>query len=324
MKLATYELPDGRQAIGVVDVESQRILNLQLSYQKIYGKGCSFFLDMLALIDGAEEALDIARDILAKGDEWTTLSKVKLLAPVPVPRQIRDFNNAEDHWRDAFAGMEILSAKLAGNSPPARDSIKIAIPEVNYTQPIFYISNRFNVIGPEAEIAWPGYSKWLDYEAEFGFFVSRKGKDISVSEASSYIFGYCIFNDVSARDKQIREMQGKMGPTKGKSFDTGNVMGPWIVTRDEIPDSRSLEVTIRVNGETWGKTSTNTMVHSFEYMLSYVSESETIHPGEFFGSGTIAGGCSLECDRWMKDGDIIEIEFEKIGTLRNKISRKTA
>jgi 2-keto-4-pentenoate hydratase/2-oxohepta-3-ene-1,7-dioic acid hydratase in catechol pathway len=324
MKLATFISPAGKQSIGAVDTASQTVLDLQSAHRRLHGKDSPFLADMLALMDGGDEALDLARELEqrgGKGADSHPLSSVKLLAPVPVPRQIRDFNNAKQHMHDAFAGMEILVARLAGKPLPKREEVTITIPDVNFSQPIFYISNRFNVVGPDAEIEWPAYSEWLDYEAEFGIFIGRTGKNISKERAAEHIFGYAVFNDFSARDKQIREMQGKMGPTKGKSFDTGNAIGPWIVTRDEIENSRALAVDIRVNGESWGKSSSSSMIHSFEEMLAYVSESETIHTGEFFGSGTMAGGCSLEKDRWFKDGDVIEIEFEKLGTLRNRIVR---
>jgi len=238
-----------------------------------------------------------------------------------VPRQIRDFNNAEDHMRNAPAGMQMLVARMKGQPVPARSDVQVSIPDVNFSQPIFYISNRFNVVGTEATVEWPSYSEWFDYEGEFGFFIGKGGKNISKADAPKHIFGYTVFNDFSARDKQIREMEGRMGPTKGKSFDTGNAMGPWIVTADEIPNSRDLKVQVRVNGEVWGNSSTSSMIHSFEDMIAYISECETLHVGEFFGSGTMAGCCSLECDRWMKDGDVIEVEFERIGVLRNPVKR---
>jgi len=321
MKLATFIDSQNLQRIGAVDVVHQTVLDLQSAHIDLEGQPSPYLESMLDLIDGGEPALAVAREIEKQGSSSHrhALSSVHLISPVPQPRQIRDFNNAEDHWRDAFGGMTILSARLAGQIPPERSQIKVDIPEVNYTQPIFYISNRMNVVGTDTDIAWPHYCEWFDYEAEFGFFLGRTGKDILEKDATNYIFGYTVFNDFSARDKQIREMQGKMGPTKGKSFDSGNAIGPWIVTRDEIPDPRNLWVEIRVNGEVWKRTSSKSMVHSFEKMLSYVSECETLYAGEFFGSGTMAGGCCLEIDRWIKDGDIIEIEFEKIGTLRNKV-----
>ncbi len=326
MKLATFVNPRNQAAIGVVDVASQTVLDLQSAHRRLRGAQTPLFADMLALMDGGDAALDLAREIALRADasaDGASLSSVKLLSPVPVPRQIRDFNNAEGHMRSAPAGIQMLRAQLAGQPVPKRSDIKISVPDVNFAQPIFYISNRFNVIGTDTDVAWPAYSQWLDYEAEFGFFVGKTGKNISEERAAGHIFGYSVFNDFSARDKQIREMEGSMGPTKGTSFDTGNAIGPWIVTRDEIEDARALSVSIRVNGESWGESSTATMIHGFEKMLAYISESETVHAGEFFGSGTMAGGCSLECDRWLRDGDTIEIEFEKIGVLRNRVVRGT-
>ena len=326
MKLATFINSNHHTVIGVVNIENQTELDLQACYVAKHNKENQAFKTMLNLIDAGKEALAEAQvlDDLFKGDNRYNhhLKNIQLLSPVPEPRQIRDFNNAEGHWRNAPAGMEMLRARLSNKPIPNRSDISVAIPEVNYTQPIFYISNRFNVIGQDATVTWPKYSNWFDYEGEFGIYIAKKGKDISQAQAKDYIFGYSIFNDFSARDKQMREMEGRMGPTKGKSFDTGNSIGPWIVTSDEIDNPQNLKVTVRVNHEVWGESSTSTMVHSFEKIIEYISESETIHPGEFLGSGTIAGCCSLECDKWMKDGDIIEIEFEKLGILRNKVSRE--
>ena len=325
MKLATFIDPSQHTIIGAVDTASHTVLALQAAHRQHKGSDSPHLVDMLALMDGAEAALALAREIeslgAGAGPHRHALASVKLLAPVPVPRQIRDFNNAEDHMRNAPAGMQMLVARMKGQPVPERSEVQVSIPDVNFSQPIFYISNRFNVVGTEATVEWPSYSEWFDYEGEFGFFIGKGGKNISKADAPKHIFGYTVFNDFSARDKQIREMEGRMGPTKGKSFDTGNAMGPWIVTADEIPNSRDLKVQVRVNGEAWGNSSTSSMIHSFEDMIAYISECETLHVGEFFGSGTMAGCCSLECDRWMKDGDVIEVEFERIGVLRNPVKR---
>src|SRR5690606_8229368 len=104
----------------------------------------------------------------------------------------------------------------------------------------YYKCNRFSVIGPDDDIVRPRYCNWLDYELEFGVFLGRSGKNLSVEEAADQIFGYCIFNDVSARDQQMKEMRGNLGPSKAKDFDIGNVLGPWLVTADEIPDPSDL------------------------------------------------------------------------------------
>jgi 2-keto-4-pentenoate hydratase/2-oxohepta-3-ene-1,7-dioic acid hydratase in catechol pathway len=246
------------------------------------------------------------------------------LAPVPVPAQIRDFSSFEKHVRGAPAGMQVLRARLAGGNVPAVGSIKIEPAEVYFKQPVYYISNRFNVIGPDADVTWPNYCDYLDFELEFGVFIGRKGKNLTRAQAREHIFGYAIFNDFSARDRQMVEMAGFMGPAKGKSFDTGNAIGPWIVTPDEIPDPGALKVTVRVNGEVWAQSTTASMLHGFDEMVAFVSQSETLYPGEFFGSGTVGGCCGLEMDRWLKPGDVVELDVERLGVLRNRVVRGSA
>ncbi len=135
------------------------------------------------------------------------------------------------------------------------------------------------------------------------------------------IFGYTIFNDFSARDAQEIEMTCPFGPAKGKDFDRGSAMGPWIVTRDEVPDPAALTMIARVNGEEWSRGNSRTMVHGVEAMIAHVSRDETLHPGEIFGSGTVGGGCGLELDRWLSPGDVVELEVEGIGVLRNRVVR---
>jgi 2-keto-4-pentenoate hydratase/2-oxohepta-3-ene-1,7-dioic acid hydratase in catechol pathway len=162
----------------------------------------------------------------------------------------------------------------------------------------------------------------MDFELEFGVFLSKPGRNISVEKAREHIFGYTIYNDFSARDTQFEEMQGMLGPAKGKSFDAGNVLGPWIVTADEIPDPYHLEMTARVNGEVWTNSTSSGMLHSFEDIIAYVSRGETLRAGEFFGSGTVGGGCGLELDRWLKHGDVVELEVGSIGILRNRVLRE--
>jgi 2-keto-4-pentenoate hydratase/2-oxohepta-3-ene-1,7-dioic acid hydratase in catechol pathway len=138
-----------------------------------------------------------------------------------------------------------------------------------------------------------------------------------------HVFGYTIFNDMSARDAQALEMEGRLGPAKGKDFDTGNPMGPCLVTADEIPDPYNLTMIARVNGEEWGRESSSTMYWKFEDLISYISRSETLYPGEFLGSGTVGNGCGLEHMRFIKPGDVIGLEVERIGVLRNRVVAHT-
>jgi len=323
MKLATYLGTDGSQRIAAVDVASQTLTDLQQAHQALHGRPNPDFISMLALIDGGDAALQAARDVVARQPGKIALASVKLLAPLPEPRQMRDCNNFEQHMRDAPWGMMQLKARMAGLPPPDR-ATQPPIHPVNFKHIVFYITNRFSVVGPEAVVEWPSYSEWMDYEGEFAIVIGKRGKNIPPERAMEHIFGYTIFNDFSARDQQGEEMDGRMGPTKGKSFDTGNVLGPWIVTRDEIPDYRALTVTVRVNGKVYGSNTTAGMVHSYEDMVAYISHDETLHAGEVIGSGTIGGCSGMETNQWLKDGDVVEVEVTGLGILRNTLRKKAA
>ena len=133
------------------------------------------------------------------------------------------------------------------------------------------------------------------------------------------MFGYTIFNDFSARDMQSRETQFRLGPAKGKDFDTGNALGPWIVTPDEIPDPTALTMIARVNGEERIRTRSGGMQHSIIETLVHVSRSETLYPGDVFGLGTVGNGCGYEALRFLDDGDVVELEIEGLGILRNRL-----
>ncbi|MFH2099907.1 MAG: fumarylacetoacetate hydrolase family protein, partial [Pseudomonadota bacterium] len=195
-------------------------------------------------------------------------------------------------------------------------------PRVWYEIPIYYMGNPDTVVGQEADILWPRYTKMLDYELEFGIFIGREGKDIPRDRAMEHVFGYTVYNDFSARDIQMREMAGRLGPAKGKSFDTSNALGPYLVTADEVPDPYNLAMEARINGEVWSSGSSAGMHHRFADIIAHISMSETLHPGDFIGSGTVGGGCGLELDRWLKPGDVVELTVGNLGTLRNRVVRE--
>jgi len=184
---------------------------------------------------------------------------------------------------------------------------------------VYYKCNTFSVVGQDAEVHWPSYSRIIDYELEIGLVIGRGGKNVQKGDALSHVFGYTAFNDFSARDEQYIEMQGQLGPAKGKDFDTGNAFGPWITTADEIGDPQNLRMQARVNGETWSDGWSRDMKHGFADIVAYASVEETLVPGEILGSGTVGGGCGNEQGRFMKHGDVIELEISGIGVLRNRI-----
>jgi 2-keto-4-pentenoate hydratase/2-oxohepta-3-ene-1,7-dioic acid hydratase in catechol pathway len=185
--------------------------------------------------------------------------------------------------------------------------------------PICYKCNTLSVIGPEEEILWPAYTEMLDYELEIGFYIGKQGRNIPVEEAGEYIAAVTIFNDVSARDIQMREMTLTIGPSKGKDFCT--VMGPCAVTMDEL-DEFGLQMRARVNGEIWSEGTSKHRRFSFAEVVAWASYCETIYPGEFLAVGTVGGGCGLELNRWIKPGDLVELEVDGIGVLRNRVGQK--
>ena len=208
---------------------------------------------------------------------------------------------------------------LFGMGTERVDPAKVEIAKVWYERPIYYKGNTFSVVGHDAEVHWPSYSRIIDYELEIGLVIGRGGKNVAKKDALSHVFGYTIFNDFSARDEQYIEMQGLLGPAKGKDFDTGNAFGPFITTADEIGDPQNLRMQARVNGETWSDGNSRDMKHGFADIVAYASLEETLYPGEILGSGTVGGGCGNELGRFMKHGDVIELEIGGIGVLRNRI-----
>ncbi len=324
MKLVTFLNDDAQERAGVLIDNDQKILNLRSS-NEFNGRDTNpAFLSVLALIEGGEAALDDARRELdaPHPEALVEAVSVALCSPVPRPPQIRDCLCFEEHLTQAY---EVLRKVKAAGEPDPEAALAqyeeqgfYRIPEVWYQQPIYYKANRLSVIGTGHDIPGPPYSDILDFELEFGFFIGKGGRDIPNDQALEHIFGYSIFNDISARDTQAVEMLGGLGPAKGKDFDTGNIIGPCITTADEI-NPYNLTMIARVNGEEWSRGSSSTMHWKFEDLISYVSKSETLYPGEFFGSGTVGGGCGLELERYLAQGDVIELEVEGIGILRNRI-----
>ncbi len=320
MKLATYEL-DGAARVGVVDTQKGRLLDLAAAAARV-GWDPAPFASMLALIDSDEMGLELAQELAQGAGPWAALDKVKLLAPLPRPRQMRDAMSFETHIRQSGRGARALEARARGGETAFAAALAAPtdpLAEVYRRMPIYYITNRLIVAGPETTVRWPRYSQEMDYELEIAAVTRRTRASIPEAEADDHIFGYTIFNDFSARDRQRVEMAGRLGPAKGKSFDGANVLGPWIVTPDELGDPQTLNVEVRVNGETRAKGTTADMLFSFPQILAYASQDETIHAGEVFGSGTVGNCCGLEIGRFLKHGDVIELHVDRIGVLRNRV-----
>jgi len=327
MKLATFVV-DGARRVGLVHAEDTALFDLALAAKQT-GSDPDPFRSMLDLIDAGDRALDAARALFESRRTEASCShpirEIELIAPLPEPRQMRDAMAFPLHILQGSRGSALQLARESGNADEvARLQARPLdeLPPVYRQQPIYYITNRFSVAGPRTIVKWPRYSKLMDYELELGCVTKGRASDISPANAHAHIFGFTIYNDFSARDAQRVEMLGRLGPSKGKSFDGGNVIGPWIVTPDEIGDPYDLRMSARINGETRCDTTSRGMLFSFEEMITYISRDETLMPGEFIGSGTVGNGCGLELGRFLQDGDAVELEIEKIGILANVVQRQ--
>jgi 2-keto-4-pentenoate hydratase/2-oxohepta-3-ene-1,7-dioic acid hydratase in catechol pathway len=326
MKLVTFSAGRAGPRAGALIDGGRRVLDLQAAHRARYGKSAKSLASVLAMAQAGFDSVALAEKLVRGASRSRasthTLADVRLHAPIPAPPQMRDFLCFERHLTQAFDAARKVRA--AGTPDPAAAIREmeakgiLAIPQVWYERPIFYHPNRLNVVGTGHDIEWPFFSDTLDFELEFGCFIGKAGRDIPREKAREHIFGYTIFNDVSARDEQMKEMPGQLGPGKGKDFDTGNVLGPCLVTADELADPYKLKMEARVNGERWGGGNSGEMRWKFEDCIAHVARSETIVPGEFFGSGTVGSGCGLEQMRFLKPGDVVELEVEGIGTLRNR------
>lgn len=334
MKLATVIGPDGLPQIGALFDGDKSVALLQAGLVALEGAPTPYFVSMLAFLKAGAEAqykAYVVQDFVASKAPAGTMmpaASTTFLSPLPVPESIRDAMAFEEHIINSirtvglgrFGRLDEMIEKWFGR----RRSIAGRLNKEWYKRPIYYKGNRFSVVGNAAVIRMPAYTKQFDFELEWGVIIGKAGRDIPQERARDHIAGYTIFNDFSARDIQMSEMKGRLGPAKGKDFDTGNAIGPWLVTADDIPDPYNLTMTARVNGEEWSRGSTGDMYWTFEKIISYISRSETLYPGEFIGSGACSGrlgkGSGLELGRTLKAGDVVELEVERIGILQNRIA----
>ncbi len=323
MRLVTFAA-SGMQRVGALDDGDRHIVDFVAAQS---GDGDPAFRSMQALIEAGQAGLDRAREIIAdtrrSGRGVIDTASVRLLAPLPVPAQMRDFLCFEKHLIQAFGRLRQVRAAAAPDPQKALREMEqqgvYAVPKIWYERPSFYKPSRFAVCGTDQVVVWPAYSTTIDYELEFACVVGTPGRDIPKDKARAHIFGYTIFNDLSARDEQSQEMLSSLGPGKGKDFDNSNPLGPCIVTADEIPDPYALDMIVRVNGEERGRGNSREMHWKYEDCIAFVARDETVHAGELFCSGTVGNGSGLEIGRYLEPGDVIELEVEKIGVLRNRI-----
>ena len=332
MKLITFEVPSGALKLGALRDDSEGLIVDLAAGALDIGLENSSLASMLSLIEAGPSGSQIASEVvdaakMMQHREWAGISSssIKWKSPLPVPPQLRDCLMFEEHLLNSYAMLRKTLAEQEADPEAALAEYEAKgvyrIPSVWYDIPVYYKANRFSFIGHDEDIIWPEYSEKLDFELEYACVLNSYTKDVSLEEAKKRIFGYTIFNDVSARDVQSVEMQASLGPSKGKDFDTGNILGPCIVTADSV-DADDMTMIARINGEEWCRGNSGSAHWTFAEVIAHASKSETLVPGECIGSGTVGGGCGLEHGRFLNPGDVIELEVSGIGTLRNRIVRK--
>jgi 2-keto-4-pentenoate hydratase/2-oxohepta-3-ene-1,7-dioic acid hydratase in catechol pathway len=323
MKLVMFEAGNGPTAGALLP--SGDLLNLAAAAER-NKLDSAMFGSLLTLIQSGDPALDAAHALVARpADEaLVAADKVQLLCPIKPPR-LRDTLSFLEHMEN---GLERWARNLAAEEedPDAaytrlKSSGKYDLHPIFRKKIIYYNADHMSVSGPEDVIHWPVDSSYADFELELGCVIGRPVRNAGdEAAAAASIFGYTIYNDWSARDLQLDFMQANLGPAGGKDFAGSNTLGPCIVTADEIADPYNLRMTSRVNGETWTNGNTSSMHHRFTHGIIQFSRLEALAPGEVIGSGTVLNGCGYEQGRKLADGDIVELEIEGIGTLRNSVS----
>jgi 2-keto-4-pentenoate hydratase/2-oxohepta-3-ene-1,7-dioic acid hydratase in catechol pathway len=217
--------------------------------------------------------------------------------------------------------------------PPITRTFKIICLAFNYTdqgswlrfgrkppsEPVIYLKPRTSLIGPFENIICPKFVKQLDYEGELAFVIGKRCKNVAQEDALNYVAGYFIMNDVSARDIQFVDKQY----SRAKGFDTFGPCGPWLTTVDEIPDPGNLQLTTRVNGEIRQNSSTKNLVLKIDMIIHGLSKVMTLEPGDIISTGTPTGtalSLSSHLNVYLRHDDIVEVEIEKLGKIRNPVA----
>ena len=294
-------LPEPRVAVAVPGGVA---LDLVVGWAIAFGEDIPGYLRSVAgLIEAGPEAWAAVRGLIAATPEeatvWQGAPGFRWLCPLDRLASLRDFLAFESHVR--------RGAERRGTG----------VPDYWYEAPVYYKGNHRQVIGPEETCPWPGYSGHLDFELELAMVVGRAGTAITAAEAPGHIFGFSILNDFSARDVQAKEATTWLGPAKAKDFCTA--LGPCIVTADELGAQPDLAMVCRVNGQEWGRGRSSEARWSWAEMIAHVSDGEAIEPGDVYGSGTPGGCCGLDLGRRLSPGDLVELEIEDIGVLRNPV-----
>ena len=320
MKLITYAI--GReQHLGAVVADDQIVVDLQAADRALARRekraAHPFFTDMIALLDAGGKGMSAAKKAVRAawekigaapkpdGKKTHAIAKVNLRAPVPCPRKVFCLaGNYQDHIEEGGAKMAVQDRQ---------------------TPRVFMKPPTTTVIGPGDKILIPPVARSVDWEGELAVVIGRKTKGVKADQALRYVAGYTVMNDVSERRLLIKKRTESRPRDQwfdwlnGKWLDTFAPQGPWIVTRDEIPDPQTLEISTYVNGERKQHNYTAQMLYPVKQVIEYISAIITLEPGDLISTGTISG-VGATTGTFLHPGDKVEIEVSGIGTLRNPVA----
>jgi len=281
MKLATFQV-DGDTRVGVVD--GDRIADLSVLAPELP-------TDLVQLLAQGPSGLSAARRAIESSTQRIPLTEVTLLSPIPRPGKVLAIGlNYEDHIAET------------GKARPE-------YPTVFNKQTTCITSHR-------SPIHLPRVSSALDYEGELAFVIGRRCRHVPKERAREVIAGYCIMNDVTVRDIQLRTPTWTMG----KSFDTHGPLGPWLTTADEVPDPHTLSLRTWVNGELRQNSNTSNLVFNCDFLVEYLTQAFTLEPGDVISTGTPSGvGGAMNPPKFLRAGDVVRIEIEGLGSLQNHV-----
>jgi acylpyruvate hydrolase len=285
MKLISFR-EGARVAVGALTEDGQTVVDLGRAEPRLD-------IDMIALLEGGEDALGLARQAVDRASSATRspLSSVSLTAPVPRPGKIICVGlNYREH------------------------AAETGIPLPDYPNVFAKFANT--VIGPQEPIVIPAVTDQVDYEGELGVVIGARVRELPPSRALASVAGYLAFNDVTAREYQSRVSQW----TLGKSFDTFAPMGPALVTADEVEDPQDLDLKVRIGDEVLQSANTGDMIFSVAELIAYVTSAMTLEPGDVIATGTPSGvGVARTPPRWLRAGEVVEVELSGVGRLENPV-----
>ena len=290
MRLVTFEFGNRPPALG--GLAGQQIVDLAAAAERA-GHPAADFASMECFLQAGEAAMDTAESLLATSSPvGVPLSQARLRAPISRPGKIIAVGlNYRDHSLEQ------------GIQPP--------------TTPVIFAKFSTSITGPYDPILIPGDDPQVDYEAEMAVVIGRRGKAIPADRAMDYVAGYMVLNDVSARRWQFADKQW----VRGKSCDTFCPIGPWLTTREDVPDPHALHVSCRVNGMLLQDSNTQLLIFRVPQLIAFVSASITLEPGDIIATGTPEGvGIFRKPPVLLQRGDLVEVEIEGLGSLRNPVA----